>query len=184
MNRNVAASFGLSVLIVVFFAVALYQRDPPSAPTSLDQAAATAGLSETDPALSNDSRRAAGREAAPIGPRVSTRTLPRHEPVGIGRPIASRSAVDRFPPDRFLPVASSATAVPVARRGADSLRSLAPRGAFTKVIAGESLSDVANRVYGRSDEVRTLWLANRDLLDSAEGLLRPGTLLRTPRSGP
>ena len=32
MNRHVGASFTLSVLIVVFFAVALYRPDPPRSP--------------------------------------------------------------------------------------------------------------------------------------------------------
>jgi hypothetical protein len=39
---------------------------------------------------------------------------------------------------------------------------------------------VARRVYGREDEARALWLANRDVLDRVDSPLRTGTLLRTP----
>ncbi len=55
-----------------------------------------------------------------------------------------------------------------------------PKGAFTHTRAGETLTDVARRVYGTADQTKPLWLANRDVLDRIDGPLRPGTLLRTP----
>ncbi|MCA1684716.1 MAG: hypothetical protein LC745_01770, partial [Planctomycetia bacterium] len=55
-----------------------------------------------------------------------------------------------------------------------------PRGAFTRVRAGESLADVARRVYGADDALKTLWLANRDLLDRPDAPVTPGSILRTP----
>ena len=41
MNENVGASVGLSLLVVLFFAVALYQPDKPPAPVSVDVQAKT-----------------------------------------------------------------------------------------------------------------------------------------------
>ena len=45
---------------------------------------------------------------------------------------------------------------------------------------GESLEDVAIRVYGSSDPVDTLWRANRDLLPHRDSPLSAGAVLRTP----
>lgn len=54
------------------------------------------------------------------------------------------------------------------------------RSAFTQATEGESLTDVAVRVYGTSDAAKTLWMANRDLIERPETVLVAGTLLRTP----
>jgi hypothetical protein len=54
------------------------------------------------------------------------------------------------------------------------------RGSFTRASAGETLDDVALRVYGSADAVHTLWTANRDVLSSPVGSLDAGTVLRTP----
>jgi hypothetical protein len=56
----------------------------------------------------------------------------------------------------------------------------ATRSAFTQANEGESLADVAERVYGSSDAIERLWKANRDLLDSRDERLAAGTVLRTP----
>jgi nucleoid-associated protein YgaU len=66
---------------------------------------------------------------------------------------------------------SSATAVPI---------SPAPRSSFTTVQKGETLQDVAVRVYGSSDQLELLWSSNRDLLPRKDSPLRPGSVLRTP----
>ena len=55
-----------------------------------------------------------------------------------------------------------------------------PSGPFTQVREGESMSDVAARIYGSDASVQTLWLANRDQLSSDQAVLRPGMVLRTP----
>jgi nucleoid-associated protein YgaU len=55
-----------------------------------------------------------------------------------------------------------------------------PRGAFTIVRRGESLSDVSKRVYGNVANATDIWTANRDVLDREDSPLRAGTMLRTP----
>ncbi len=55
-----------------------------------------------------------------------------------------------------------------------------PRSAFTTTRDGESLDDVAVRVYGSADKADTLWRANRDLLPHRDSPLSAGAVLRTP----
>ena len=57
---------------------------------------------------------------------------------------------------------------------------LPPCEGFTQALEGETLRDVAIRVYGSSEEAESLWRLNRDLISRREGTLPPGTLLRTP----
>jgi nucleoid-associated protein YgaU len=45
---------------------------------------------------------------------------------------------------------------------------------------GETLEDVAIRVYGSTDQVDLLWRANRDLLPRKNSPLNAGAVLRTP----
>jgi hypothetical protein len=55
-----------------------------------------------------------------------------------------------------------------------------PRSPFTVVRKGETLRDVAVRVYGSADPLDSLWRANRDLLPRQDSPLAPGSVLRTP----
>jgi nucleoid-associated protein YgaU len=55
-----------------------------------------------------------------------------------------------------------------------------PQSSFTRAQEGESLRDVALRVYGSSAFASTLWLANRDQLSEPDSTLPPRQLLRTP----
>ena len=55
-----------------------------------------------------------------------------------------------------------------------------PRSSFTTARDGESLDDVAVRVYGSADQVDALWRANRDLLLRRDSPLKAGDMLRTP----
>jgi nucleoid-associated protein YgaU len=73
--------------------------------------------------------------------------------------------------------ASAATVRPISRQRPPRSR---PAGSFTDVAEGETLSDVARRVYGSTDATDALWLANRDQLDRPDARLRSGTTLRTP----
>jgi hypothetical protein len=59
-----------------------------------------------------------------------------------------------------------------------------PESEFTVTQEGESLADVAVRIYGSADAVETLRAANRDRLGPAGADLAPGTLLRTPEHPP
>ncbi len=55
------------------------------------------------------------------------------------------------------------------------------RAPFTIVGAGETIADVARRIYGPGDDdVQWLRRANRDVLDGPGEALPPGTVLRTP----
>jgi hypothetical protein len=163
MNRNVTASFGLSVLIVLFFAVALYQPDsPPPRPLPESPGVPVAG-SETRPPTP---------AGPPLLPTVAARP---HDPVGPKTPPLERSTTD-------LPRRAAATPrpLPVVHRPRPPVERREPRGAFTESRAGESLADVAGRTYGTPDAAQTLWLANRDILDRPDVTLPAGTLLRTP----
>jgi hypothetical protein len=51
---------------------------------------------------------------------------------------------------------------------------------FTQALEGETLRDVAVRVYGSADEAEALWRLNRDLVARRDATLSAGTLLRTP----
>jgi nucleoid-associated protein YgaU len=55
-----------------------------------------------------------------------------------------------------------------------------PHSAFTQVGEGESLTDVAVRVYGTSEATSALWRANRDIIARRETPLEVGLVLRTP----
>ncbi len=51
---------------------------------------------------------------------------------------------------------------------------------YTRVLEGETLLDVSQRVYGTREHRNTLWRSNRDQLDRPDSSLREGTVLRTP----
>jgi len=59
-----------------------------------------------------------------------------------------------------------------------------PAQEFTVVGRGESLGDVASRVYGDRKMAVELWRANRDILARPDSPLIPRTLLRAPRFAP
>jgi hypothetical protein len=174
MNQNVGASFGLSVLVVLFFAVALYQPDrPPPSPTATAQ---------TSPARPVDARPPAEGEPTP-SPAVDRSRRPATTPALAGREPTLSDAPGRVVPSRrqVRPEPTPGRTVARVSHGALARADDAePRGAFTEVRDGETLGDVASRVYGEAGEAEALWLANRDVLDRADAPLRPGTMLRTP----
>jgi nucleoid-associated protein YgaU len=64
---------------------------------------------------------------------------------------------------------------------------LAPRRPalpFTTLGPGETLGDVARRVYGAPEFAPELWRANRDQVDRLDQVLPAGTVLRTPAIRP
>lgn len=69
-----------------------------------------------------------------------------------------------------------------ARRPVAKTDSLGGRGPleFTVVEQGETLVDVARRVYGRGEAAPVIARANRDVLPREGAALEPGELLRTP----
>jgi hypothetical protein len=56
-----------------------------------------------------------------------------------------------------------------------------PGPGFAIARPGETLPDVALRVYGSTDASEVIWRSNRDLLPHRDSPLRAGALLRTPR---
>ena len=127
---------------------------------------------------------------------------PSRRPVRIRR-LDSRSRHRRIKPERSRPPTSRSRALASAQRSrqvpardrklrpptverstgeemARTPRPVPPRSSSTVVLAGESLADVAVRVYGLTESVEALWRANRDLLTRVDSPLPRGTLLRTP----
>jgi hypothetical protein len=81
------------------------------------------------------------------------------------------------------PAASSALVLPIAeaRTPASALPVIPPvQEGFTQALEGETLRDVARRIYGSTDEADALWRLNRDLVLRPDARLSAGTLLRTP----
>lgn len=171
MDRNVGASFTLSVLTVVVFSIVLYQPDQPARPV--------AAASGPGPVSSSPVEVVEARDPDVIAPALSNRVVEADrnglEGVGpLGPAVSVRPVSERASPAVARPAVSS----PAARARVD--RPPGPRGAFTTVRDGEDLAAVARRVYGSEDEASTLWRANRDQLDREDAPLRPGALLRTP----
>jgi hypothetical protein len=169
MNRHVGASFTLSVLVVVFFAVALY-------PLERKPASPVPELLSSEPLKSP---RPAGPppEPTPGVPLTEPPALPTDEPphVAAGEPTPGPS------PAKHATSTAIATSAPPRVRVVSRTRALsAPRSAFTLVVDGESLDDVAARVYGTTEKAEWLWLSNRDLIARKDASLHAGMLLRTP----
>jgi nucleoid-associated protein YgaU len=159
MNERVAPSFALSFLVVALAAVALYRPDPPP-PTILPQRHPVAKSAAARPAPARELASAEDPPAPSPPPAVA-------EP---GRLAAVATPVAEAVPPAPAPVRPVSRRQPIGR----------PRSAFTRVARGESLADVARRVYGSAEATRPLWLANRDQVARLDQPLREGTLLRTP----
>lgn len=209
MNRNVPASFGLSVLTVLFFAIALYQPDPPVTRAVADRPALapapeTAGTAPpSEPAAPVETGPIAGvvppatppaeaahqmdpdplqvRAIPPLLPETRTEDIldkPSTSPVPppVSEAHAQPTVTLETTPTSVRPVAAR----PASARLPKAMSRPAPRGAYTESRAGESLPDIALRVYGSAASAKSLWLANRDILDRPDAPLAAGTLLRTP----
>ena len=183
MNEHAGPACALSVLIVGIFAVLLHERDQPPLPSKSairNAADAKAGLPDPDPgnlALSPI------RETALISPPPSPRTSILKEaatPTPARKPEPSKRPAE---PDRS--VSGSRTSLPGGK--ASQTRKVVPRppppgprSPFTVVESGETLADVATRVYGSPEAREAVWKANRDQIARIDSPLARGTLLRTP----
>ena len=202
MNRHAGASFTLSILIVSFFGIALYQpdpQDPPPAaeasPAKIQTASAVPDARPSAPAPTQGTPlvevEAEPIPAAPVREVISTH-FTRPQPRPSRSPSVASPVVASKPPQSRpsrKPAASPPQTATTSSKPSDSLRttsrrSLAsrrsPQSAFTETVEGESLKDIALRVYGDPTSIRTLWLANRDIIPDQNSPLRGGTLLRTP----
>lgn len=192
MNRQVGPSFVLSVLIVCFFAVALFEHAPPGSPGSPPQ--------KTIREASERSR----RSAAPATDQRSPRPEIEARQVSVARRDTSRPSI-ALAPGTVEPPAAHASSPPVPAMTASSRpaqeplrpsgKSVSPTAAygkhdpareslspFTVVRKDETIWDVALRIYGTTDGTDALWRANRDAIPRIDSPLAPGMLLRTPPS--
>ena len=176
MNRQVGPSIVFSVLIVCFFAVALFQRDPPrSARARLGQREI---VKSPRPAAVTDNIERNG-SPSPDDPR---------QPLQAADARRLNPKTGDAPGARVLPVSArtqgTSESAPIITAGlkaaapADSLRE--PASAFIVVQANETIRDVAVRVYGSSERAAALWRANRDALPVLDTPLSTGMVLRTP----
>ena len=196
MNEHAGASCALSVLIVGVFAVLLHDKNPaspppkPAFPSIAQRTAVAAGpnpilpASPPNPPTSLPELKPSPAPPAPVAvpPRPQrvevTSSAPTVE-IRVSEPPA-------VPVSRPVPRPARSPQNPalrpevVARRAASKPKPVGPRPSSTVVTAGESLADVAVRVYGSAEAAEALWRANRDLLAGRDAPLAPGTLLRTP----
>ncbi len=179
MNRQVGPSILLSVLIVCFFAVALYQRDPPRSahgrarpslivalrlpPVSAPQRADLWGQGESAERVQPASLRRE-HQAQPIA-------LASGSSISVMQPIRANSSRPRSRDSVESDGSQKGERIEVARQ---------PGSPFTIALANETLQDVALRVYGSTAAVNSLWRANRDALSRSDLPLSAGTVLRTP----
>lgn len=194
MNRHVGASFTLSVFVVGLSAVILYQPERPSSSrssplipntaTPIDQADQVA---DNPPSVSSkvtagellaegDRDHTAGQRAPSIRQSTSVRAVrgrPRRS-MDLVSTVSSKRSAPPHPVGKATVVDSSVQAEPFPGRRRF------PSSSFTQVDEGESLTDVALRVYGTRDATAALWLANRDIIDHRDLPLNKGMLLRTP----
>jgi len=183
MTRQVVPSIVLSVLIVCFFAVALFQPDPPRPGQGGRRSLAGGGTARPGSASPAAERSSGARtKAAPAQPpnpaRGAIHRAARASGVGAsGSPATSPGAVAGRPSP---PPASYGATTTAATNGESNATDSGRRGSFTVVKAGETLGDVALRVYGTTGEAGFLWRANRDALERRDSPLTVGMLLRTP----
>jgi hypothetical protein len=171
----------LSVLIVCFFAVALYRPDPPRPPHG--RARSTAGdaiarSASTPPQRSTRSSSGQSESTELLQPEFARREVP-------ARPIAlaSESSIPPFEPAPAQPPrprSANSFGSEASKRGQRIEVARRPDSAFTTVVANEMLQDVARRVYGSGDFADSLWRANRDTLPRRDYALSTGMVLRTP----
>jgi nucleoid-associated protein YgaU len=182
MNRQVGPSILLSVAIVCFFAVALYQHDPPqsrdvgSRSRSADAIARSGSAPEKDTIRSGSGRADKAADAHSVPAQHESKP----QIITTGASPPSRTNLKR-PPTRVVRQGASGR---IGSYEATNLRptdrAQRPAAPFTIVEADETLEDVARRIYGSSIHVDSLWRANRDNLSQRNAPLAAGTVLRTP----
>ncbi|WZO99509.1 hypothetical protein EP7_001116 [Isosphaeraceae bacterium EP7] len=171
-----AASTALSVVIVA--AVAIFLREP-------DVARRQSRLSRSEPrskALADQSALVEARVVKPSLPRGVIGLSPSRPTVvdpGPSHAVAASTLAQVEGPEQRPVRDKSVDRVAVVSRRR-SIRPTQARGAFTTVEQGESLADVAERVYGDESAKERLWAVNRDELPRRDSPLKAGTLLRTP----
>jgi nucleoid-associated protein YgaU len=181
MNRQVGPSIVCSVLIVCFFAVALFPHSRPASSKNPPRANVHAERLVSRVSAPAARSQPAGSEIEPDTPIASAELRPRS-------PAASAATAGGHPTRIAGATLSSENhaVADAAASGRDDENHSATRGpmstsSVTVVQQNETMLDVARRVYGSGDQVETLWRANRDALASVDAPLSSGMVLRTPR---
>ncbi len=174
MNEHAGPACALSVLIVGVFAVLLHDKPPPPpSPKSIEPVVAQSVPGPIVPPV----------EVIATAPAPAPRSSPLRA-VAPPSPTPIVEVVSSGTPGRPGPAPRQAAPVagpgPMVRTAARRSRTARPRSSATVVEEGESLADVAARVYGSADRVDALWKANRDQLSGPGAPVARGTLLRTP----
>jgi len=157
MEARAGVSVVLSLCIVALTTVALYRPERPIRTPQLSTQPDVAAASAVEPP----------EPAPPVVPDLPEPTA------GIPLPTPER-AVAR----------SVAVPVPKARnRPASEVENVSrrrPTSAFTSIAPGETLVDIATRIYGTPTASDSLFRANRDVLNAPDDPLQVGGMLRTP----
>ena len=182
MNEHAGPACVLSVLIVAAFAILLHDKNPPPTNPQTPVREITDALPRSVPNIAPASTASRGRQAegAPVPPPSPAKqgemvAVPITAPEKLAATAASGGLSP--PPAEARSEGGKDEAKPEgARRPTPS----GPRPPFTVVGPGETLIDVARRIYGSTDATQAIWKANRDQLERIDSTLARGTLLRTP----
>lgn len=181
MNRQAGPSIVLSVLIVSFFAVALFQRDPPRPAGRRARAGAGRTIARAAPTQGRGTSRSSGGQAGlaeVVKPASARREV--HSRVDAGVPDSSIISYKPASAHSSRPPGAAKIVAEASKRAQQFDVPRQPGSAFTVVEANETIQDVAVRVYGSGDLAESLWRANRDALPRRDSPLATGMALRTP----
>jgi hypothetical protein len=208
MSRQAGPSIVLSVLIVSFFAIALFQQDfdrtragrsrstahklgdgsPPPGPLSTPSNRSRSMVHSSQ--VIKPAGMSAVRADGPQSPSdifaakaLANSTGDTHE-IRRGGSSKARGTIS--------PIAYGQEVLPGLERPLTSVKAgggailkpsfaIMPRSAFTVALPSETIEDVSGRVYGTAELADSLWRANRDTLPKRDSPLSAGMLLRTPR---
>jgi nucleoid-associated protein YgaU len=160
MSQQLGPTYFLSVLVVIGCAITFYRAEKPAYSPSPPVARAQREETIVEPDVGSGNHRPEPDSARLVaGAGTST---PRRESTPVTSAEPRRAQVT-------APVMR-----PVLRRQSVT------RGAFARTEEGDTLEDVALRVYGTPGRAEALWKANRDQLTNPGAALAGGMLLRTP----
>ena len=172
MNEHAGASCALSVLIVGVFAVLLHPKEslPPGHPQPTKPAS-----KQISTGLATSTRPVADRASTALTTKVIAQPQQTPPITSVSVPGPAAKVVE----NRSVITPKSKQSVEVAPVKPRAVTA-GPKSVVTEVQPGETLADVALRVYGSADRLDELWKANRDQLARADIPLTRGMLLRTP----
>ena len=181
MNEHAGPACALSGLIVGVFAVLLHDKIPPPPapkPPTRDVAITSPAEVPAPQARTSPDLRPGRRPEVVVTPDRPPPVVERRPSIAteVGAQAVAVAATTLVQTPRLEAHPPVAGAGPKAKRPGPT----SPRPSFAVVAPGESLADVAARVYGTRDEAESLWKANRDQVERVDSPLTTGTLLRAP----